>query len=124
VAWSAVILFVSSDFFSARNTGAFLHDLLGRDVPYTLHIILRKLGHLLGYGILGALAFRAARVDIPRRPILSAFAVVLLVAGIDEMHQATLASRTGSGWDVVLDLIGASIAVWLLRRTHNNRLDM
>lgn len=113
VVWSAVILAVSSDWFSTDNTGAFLRNLLGRDLPWTLHIVLRKLGHLTGYGILGALALRAARVDF-RRPVMVAFAIVILVASIDELHQATMRSRTGNAGDVLLDVVGAAIAIGLL----------
>ena len=61
--WSAVLLAASSECFSTDNTGSFLRTLFGRDLPWTLHIALRKLGHLTGYGILGALWFRALRGD-------------------------------------------------------------
>jgi len=120
VAWSAVILIASSDYFSAAHTGSFLRGLFGGDVPPLLHYALRKLGHLLGYGILGALALRAARVDL-QRPVLAAFAIVVLVAAIDEAHQATVPSRGGTGWDVLLDVVGAAIAIGLMIRVQKYR---
>ena len=113
VVWSALILAVSSDWFSTDNTGDFLRKLVGRELPWILHIGLRKLGHLLGYGILGALAFRAARVDF-RRPVPVALAIAILVASIDEWNQSTMRARTGSPWDVLLDVVGAAIAIALL----------
>jgi|SRR6185436_19665337 len=113
VVWSALILAVSNDWFSTDNTGSFLRGLIGRDLPWALHVALRKLGHLLGYGILGALAFRAARVDF-RRPVPVSLAIVILVASIDEWHQATTRSRTGTPWDVLLDVVGAAAAIALL----------
>jgi len=113
VLWSAVILAVSSDWFSTDNTGAFLRSLLGRDLPWALHVVLRKLGHLTGYAILGALALHAALADF-RRPVLASFAIVILVASIDEWHQATTRSRTGTPWDVLLDVVGGAIAIGLL----------
>jgi len=120
VAWSAVILIASDETFSAANSGAWVRAILGRDLPYVLHVLIRKLAHLVEYGILGALAFRAARVDVPRRAMAVALAVALLVSMIDEVHQSTLASRTGTGWDVLLDLIGAGIALWLIRRNQQS----
>ena len=115
VAWSAVILLTSNDRFSAAHTGELLRVIFGIPVPEAINTAMRKLAHLTGYGILGALAWRAARVDF-KRSLIAAFAVVLLVASIDEWHQSMVASRGGSGWDVLLDLIGASIAIWLFRR--------
>jgi VanZ family protein len=43
---------------------------------------------------------------------------VLSVAGIDELRQATLASRTGSLADVALDLTGGAIGVLLIVALH------
>ena len=119
-AWSAVILLASSDLFSSQHTGAFLRDVLGVEIPPLLHMLLRKLGHLTGYGILGALALRAARVDFAR-PVLASFAIVLLVAGIDELHQSTIPSRGGSAWDVLLDVVGAAIAIGIMIRRRGQR---
>ncbi|HUP62217.1 MAG TPA: VanZ family protein [Thermoanaerobaculia bacterium] len=120
VAWSAVILIASDDAFSAANSGAWFRGLFGRDLPHVLHVAIRKLAHVVEYGILGALAFRAARIDFPRRAMAIALAVALLVSMIDEVHQSTIASRTGTGWDVLLDLIGAGIALWFLRRNQQS----
>lgn len=114
VAWSAVILAASSDVFSADRTGAALYTLFGREIPYALHVALRKLSHLLGYGILGLLAFRASVVDF-RRPVLASHAVVLVVAVLDEWHQTTTLSRSGSLWDVLLDVVGGALAIAFLR---------
>lgn len=113
VVWSAVILAASSDLFSPGNTGSFLRNVLGRDLPWLLHLALRKFGHLTGYAILGALTLRAALVDF-RRPAIGSLAIVLLVASIDELHQATTHFRTGSPWDVLLDVVGGSLAIALL----------
>jgi VanZ family protein len=124
VAWSALILMTSSDLFSAQQTGSFLHHLIGWELPQAVNIGLRKLMHLVGYGILGALAYRATRIDLPRRPIVAALCVALLVSGTDELHQRTTALRTGSGWDVLLDLVGAAIAIWSVRRMTKYRQEI
>ena len=120
VAWSAVILMTSNDSFSATHTGSFLSEILGVAVSPTINVMLRKLAHLAGYGILGALAWRAARVDFTR-PIVAAFAVVILVASLDEWQQSTVPSRGGSAWDVLLDVVGAAIAIGLMMRWKKMR---
>jgi len=114
VAWSAVILMTSNDQFSAAHTGGWLRELFP-SLPDSINIALRKLMHLTGYGILGALAWRAARIDFQRAvPVL--IAVVLLVACTDEWHQSLYASRGASPWDVLLDVVGAAIAIGLMIR--------
>jgi VanZ family protein len=76
---------------------------------------LRKSGHVLGYGILSALLFRAwrATIFVPGHPRWSvvwariALFMTALVASLDEWHQTFLPSRTGTIRDVVLDSVAA-----------------
>jgi VanZ family protein len=105
VIWAAIILSASNDSFSADETGGLLERLFGREMPHAVNVAVRKAGHLLAYGILGALAFRA------NRRLAVAFGVVLLVAVIDESNQGMTRLRTGSAWDVLLDLAGAALAI-------------
>ena len=105
VLWAAIILSTSNDAFSAGETGGLLDRLFGRPMPYAVNVAIRKLAHLVGYGILGALAFRADK------RLAIAFGVVLLVALADEYSQGLTRSRTGSPWDVLLDLTGAALAI-------------
>jgi VanZ family protein len=99
----------------------------------TIHHLLRKLGHFTGYGLMGYFFFRAVRgtyhalhgtaavlTRAYRRSavslafsqywrsgwMLAAMLGTFLVASADELHQMTLANRTGSWWDVLLDCIG------------------
>ncbi|HJQ37078.1 MAG TPA: VanZ family protein [Thermoanaerobaculia bacterium] len=131
IAWSAVILATSNDWFSAAHTGSWL------GVSETVNVIFRKLMHLTGYGILGVLAWSAARQQFgtpasspadretsrfPRRRDAAgpaagtaAFLIVILVASIDELNQSFVPSRGGSPWDVLLDVVGATIAIAILR---------
>jgi VanZ family protein len=124
VLWAAVILAASSDLFSSRNTGSLLESLVVAIFGYRpegfplMHAALRKLGHLAEYAVLGGLAFRAARGDghgFAMRWAVTAVAVALVVAGIDEWHQTFVPSRTGSPSDVVLDTVGASLAQMIVR---------
>lgn len=116
--WAAVILAGSGEQLSAAQTGGRLEPLLtsifGPLSPETflaIHFFLRKLTHLAAYGLLGALLFRATR-----RGVAQTLALTLVVAALDEWHQSTLLTRTGSVGDVVIDLAGAALAVMALRR--------
>ena len=113
-AWSAVLFLASGDLFSADHTGAALRTIFGVEIPFSLHVALRKLTHVLGYGILGMLAYRAALVDF-RRPLPASFAVVVFVAALSEWFQSRFPSRTGTVWDVLLDVVGAALAIAFLR---------
>ncbi|HYI09113.1 MAG TPA: VanZ family protein [Thermoanaerobaculia bacterium] len=108
ILWAAVILSSSNDAFSSDHSGEWLEILFGPGVPDFANYLFRKATHLVVYGILGALAWRADR----RRFV--ALALCLLVASADEWRQSETAARSGSAWDVLLDLIGASIAVFIV----------
>lgn len=112
--WAAVILTASNDSFSSDNSAGFLERLLGgflsADVIAALNFLARKGAHVVSYGILGALAYNAEK-----RTGVAMF-IALIVAIADEWHQSTTMLRTGSPWDVLLDLFGAAIAITLLVR--------
>jgi VanZ family protein len=87
-----------------------------------IHIVIRKSGHFLGYGLLGAAWLRAWWMTLPRSHFLEdAFLALMgtaLVASLDELHQTYLPNRQGSAWDVLLDCCGAvamllAVYVWL-----------
>jgi VanZ family protein len=81
------------------------------------HGYLRKAGHVMAYGSLYWLWFRAflGRFSPRLRPaILWSLGVCLLTAMADEGHQALVASRTGSFMDVALDFGAASLAALAL----------
>jgi VanZ family protein len=133
----AIIAAESTDTFSGAHTGHMLSALLGMlsiHLPLEqldlLNAVLRKSGHVLGYGFLSFLFFRACRgtrralagyydwrtsrvSSLPRqqafrflwrlRWALLALAGTALTAIADEMHQKFIPSRGGSWWDVLLD---------------------
>ncbi len=122
--WVGVILFASSDSFSEAHTGSWLRFLLQAVVGEIsaerfaiVHQIVRKAAHFVEYAVLGGLALRAVWRTWPRwsrrRWAAAAFLVALACAGIDELNQRTLPSRTGSIRDVALDLTGAAGGVLL-----------
>lgn len=106
--WAAVILTTSNDSFSSSHTAGWLAALFGHALPELVNHTLRKLAHVIGYGILGVLAWRADR------RALVFLGVTAFVAIVDEIHQSTTALRGGSPWDVLLDLGGAALAVYLI----------
>jgi VanZ family protein len=123
-----IITLESTNTFSATQTGRFLYSLVvlifGRVDPSTFaifHAVLRKVGHLFGYGILSFLLFRAWRATLRSsnstnwalRWSAVAFCMSTLVASLDEWHQMHLASRTGTLSDILLDS-AAALAVQLL----------
>jgi VanZ family protein len=124
VAFAGVVLWLGSGDFGADHTAGYLGPLLEwlfPDMPardrWLLHVRIRKLAHSVEYGVLALLAFRAVFVSLDAviaRIIAWALALVLLVAAVDESRQVLLPNRTGSAWDVGLDLLGAVIVLSLL----------
>ena len=119
--WTAVVLSFSSDDFSAANTGRLLAPLLAWLFPSltphavdVIHALVRKAAHLTEYAILAALWLRAFHRSGAVRPPASAWlalSVAVVCAIADEAHQALVPSRTASVADVLLDGVGATLAV-------------
>ena len=127
--WAAIILGASSDAFSAEHSATWLGEIIVRVVGHPLpprqfnliHFLIRKAAHLTEYAILGGLLFRAMRAEERGWRWSWAIPAVCLAAAVavtDEWHQLFVVSRTGSGWDVVLDTAGASLAQWIARRRN------
>jgi VanZ family protein len=124
--WAALVLLASSDFFSSRNSGDWIGEIIMRVIGHPLptrqfniiHFLIRKSAHVTEYFILGALLFRAARGDRGGwrgRWALTALALAAGVATIDEWHQLFVPSRTGTALDVLLDGAGAAAAQLVAR---------
>lgn len=111
--WAGVILSASDDSFSSGQSQGWLARLFGGEVPYGLNFTIRKLGHIVAYGILGALAWRA------NRRFTVAIAVTLIVAVTDEWRQSLTLTRTGTAWDVVLDVAGGWLGMVMTARRMN-----
>jgi VanZ family protein len=120
-ACAAVIWGFSSDAFSAVGTSRILLPLLrwlfpGADARTLLHlhVLVRKSAHLTEYAVLGVLAFRAWHLSLagPRaRLVALALCLVVAVAGVDELRQTFVPSRTGALSDVVLDTVGGPLGL-------------
>ncbi|MDA1195978.1 MAG: VanZ family protein [Planctomycetota bacterium] len=99
----------------------FYHDTLGLSEAASNQAaaVSRKAFHIPAYALLAVLAwFALARV--PRRG-LAALGVVLVVAITDETLQSFQPSRSGSAWDVLIDLVGGLLGVWIASRWSARR---
>ena len=117
ILWLILIAIESSALLSSRNTGRILypvlHYLFGLDWDgfEVWHFYIRKSGHVIGYGTLSILLFRAWRATLPALDNVNwtfrwaniAILGTALVASLDEWHQSFIPSRTGTVRDVVLD---------------------
>lgn len=130
--WMCLVLFASSGSFSAPNTSRIIRPLLLWLFPEIsdaalayVHFLVRKAAHFSEYAILALLAARAFhtshRETLRRRWWLAAFALVVVVALVDEYHQSFLPTRTGTIYDSFLDMFGGAVALafaalWFARR--------
>lgn len=136
LAWAAVIWLLGSSSFSSAATSPDLLDWLSWLVSdldyrarYRLLMGIRKSAHFVEYAILAVLTFRAALLSAPRNPITTAVWVALFIvaslASADEARQAFSPDRTGSPYDVLIDLAGGVIAILgvvvITRRLHPRR---
>jgi VanZ family protein len=110
IVWSVVILSASTDTFSSNESRGWLASIIGPALASALNIFFRKLGHIVGYGILGILARRADR------RVFLAIGIALLVAITDETRQSMTLTRTGSPWDVLLDGLSAWFGILVMTR--------
>ena len=100
VGWAALIFVLS-----AQPDLTFVPD-------QGLDFVVRKTGHMGAFGILALLLWRAlAGTTDWRRPWAWAFALTILYAASDELHQGIVASRHPSAIDVAIDATGALIAL-------------
>ncbi|HKB19736.1 MAG TPA: VanZ family protein [Gaiellaceae bacterium] len=103
IVWAAVIFTFSS--IPSLGTG------LG-----TWDTILRKGAHMTEYAILGLLLARAIGRELP------AFAIGILYAITDEVHQHFVRGRHASPVDVLIDTVGLAIGIFFVRRLFQTGL--
>jgi VanZ family protein len=110
VAFAAALAAFSITFFTHANTFAIFEPIIGWLVPDAspaeisrLHILGRKLSHFL----IPAIAYLALVIGPLRNRRYSALALCAVFAVLDETLQAFTPARTGSIYDVALDVSGA-----------------
>jgi VanZ family protein len=136
VVWIFVVLGLGSGIGSMKETSRIIRPLLeflfpsaSPDTLTYYHGYIRKLAHLSEYAVLAFLAVRAlsaaTKAKLKEYQFALAVLIVLIVASLDEFHQSFEASRTSTAWDVLLDVIGGSIAAtlsyFLARRKNKSK---
>jgi len=120
--WGGLIWTLGGDNFSFADTNDaifpwldWLTGNLDYRTRYRIFVGIRKSAHFVEYGILALLTFRAALLAAPKNRLATAgwtaLFIVAALASADEVRQAFSPVRTGSAYDVLLDLAGGLIAV-------------
>ena len=89
-----------------------------------IDLVVRKAGHMMVFGALAALIWRALARSAVRRAIAWSWLLTLAYAASDEFHQSFTVGRHMSPLDVAIDSLGAllvlaALAFWL--RSRRNR---
>ncbi len=136
-----VVCFESTSRMSGANTARWLldlcHALWGHaDVARveTVNLLLRKVGHFLGYGTLSLLfrhgwysslrrSWQGSRSRLPFSAAALAVICTFGVASLDELHQRILLGRTSSIYDVLIDTTGAIVfnRIFMLLKARRRR---
>ncbi len=121
VLWIAIISAGSTGVLASDETSRFILPFLRWLLPNAesatlnlAHAAIRKLGHVTEFAILAVLWYRGLNWERQARwpsAALGAFALTLVFAGLDEVHQTFVATRTGSVTDVGWDGLGALCGV-------------
>jgi VanZ family protein len=90
-----------------------------------IHVLIRKLGHLVEYFVLSILMLRALRQEItnklaPRHLVLG-LALTALYAISDELHQALVPNRNASIIDVLIDVVGGICGTLWFHLRHRGK---
>lgn len=119
--WAVVIWIFSTDAFSAQHTGRILEPLLrwiypgiSREHFRLVHFLVRKSAHFIEYFVFGLLLYRGLSGQQKGwrwAGAAVAFGLAAAYAGLDEVHQSFVASRTANPWDSLLDSAGALAAM-------------
>ncbi len=100
LAWMGLIFFLSAQ-----------PDLPHAPQPW-LDTALKKAGHALLYGVLAYFYWGALGGDGVRGARLLAWGLAVLYAVTDEIHQSFVPGRTPAATDVVIDGVGAAVALF------------
>lgn len=121
--WGLLVLGLSGDMGSTTTSLVMLRWLLSRFMTLSpaefmeINFYARKAAHVTTYAIYYFLWFRAFQGNQRFTRLVSflyAMSLCMVFAVMDEGHQFLLAnSRTGSIWDVALDLAGSSLGALL-----------
>jgi len=134
--WAGLVWGLGGDALASPTTSRILGPLVEWLLPeltpsekWRLVGLVRKSAHVVEYAILAALVLRATLLSWRRSVALAAvfsLGVVTAMAVADEVRQGRSSVRTGSAWDVALDVTGGALAVTFglgLERLYRRRDD-
>ena len=116
--WTGLVAWFSGASWGASGTdflGPYLSSLFPWATPEQLKAVIgliRKGAHVTEYAVLAVL-WKLAWAPLGRRSWIPALMLSMLTAGLDELHQSTTSTRTGSAADVLLDTAGAGAGLVL-----------
>jgi VanZ family protein len=130
----AVLISVfSTHYFSSAQTARVIIPILHRLFPsldmHTLsrmHTAIRKLAHVVEFGVFSIVVFRGVRAERTGWKFQWAILTLLIAtayAGLDEWHQSFVPLREPRFRDVLIDMAGALLAqmlVWIYAKLHKN----
>ena len=85
---------------------------------------MKKGGHALGYGLLGLAYLRGLKGEghiLTPRHLLLAWTLAVLYSATDEFHQSFTPGRTPAVTDVLIDSVGAAVALFLAGRYYKDK---
>jgi VanZ family protein len=128
--WMAIIFSASTDLMSSRQTSRFIGPFLrwfksdiSDQAIRRIQMVVRKGGHMVEFGVLAGLVWRARRKPVKNDPrpwiwqeAMFAILFCALYAVTDEIHQYFVATRQASALDVLWDSAGAVLGLLFLWR--------
>jgi VanZ family protein len=132
--WIGIIFVLSSGQGAMSETSRIIRPVLKFLFPgapeYVIaqyHGYIRKFAHFAEYAVLAvfaAYAFGRSSISLMRvNWFACSMLLIVVTATMDEFNQSFNSKRTGSPWDVVIDISGgltACVLIWLLRRAIRN----
>ncbi len=125
ICMAVLISLFSTQYFSSEHTARVILPILRWLFPATsprmfhlLHVAIRKLAHVMEFGVFSVTVFRGIRSGRPGWRLdwaVSTFFIALAFAALDEWHQSFVPVRQASARDVAIDALGAVLAqvlVW------------
>ena len=125
LAWAVLVFYLSTGKFSSDYSQGLVAQVLALShisvSPRTLHILdtlLRKIAHIMEYGILAFLVYGSFGEQQPfrwrLRQAIWCIGIVGLYSLTDELHQRYVPGRHASLVDCGIDIAGAAIGVFMI----------
>lgn len=95
------------------------------DIPQSIILSQDKLIHMAIFAVLAWLVYRGLRLRAVARWEVAAwvtFLLCLVYGAADELHQYFVPGRSMDVYDLIADVIGAALAIWLARTMERRRL--